>query len=408
MGRGVAVKPFQLLRHIEQRSDDRLLLHLLGKARLALDRLGERHRIGGVLRHHLAEPVDLAIRHLQHAADVAQHGARLQRPEGDDLRHLIAAVFALHVADHLVAAILAEVDVEVGHRHAVGIEEALEQQREAQRVDVGDGQRIGDQRAGARATARPDRNAMRLRPFDEVGHDQEVAGELHALDNAELELKPLAILLLGVAFGQPDRLEAHRQAFACLPAQFLHLGLLGIVARAGEARQDRRALLRIVGAAHGDLDGVVDRLRQVGEQHRHFGLALQVIVGRQPPAVVGGNHRALGDGDQRVMRVEIVARRKERLVGGDQRQFVAISEIDRRRLDAPVPIADALQLDIEPVAEDRLQLEQPAFGEIGVVEFQRHAHRAARAAGEADQPRRQLLQPGRSKRGSPRLRGLSR
>jgi hypothetical protein len=34
----------------------------------------------------------------------------------------------LHVADHLVAPVLAEVDVEVGHRHAFGIEEALEQQ----------------------------------------------------------------------------------------------------------------------------------------------------------------------------------------------------------------------------------------------------------------------------------------
>ena len=152
--RGVAVEPFQLLRHVEQRLDDRLLLGLLGKARLALDRLGEADRIGRVLRHHLAEPVDLAVGHLQHAADVAQHGARLQRAEGDDLRDLVAAVFLLDVADHLVAAVLAEVDVEVGHRDAVGIEEALEQQREAQRIDVGDGQRIGDQRAGARAAAR--------------------------------------------------------------------------------------------------------------------------------------------------------------------------------------------------------------------------------------------------------------
>ena len=86
--------------------------------------------------------------------------------------------FCLDVADHLFAAVLAEVDVEVGHRHAVRIEEALEQQREAQRIDVGDGQRIGDQRAGARAAARADRNVLRLRPFDEVGDDQEVARDI--------------------------------------------------------------------------------------------------------------------------------------------------------------------------------------------------------------------------------------
>jgi hypothetical protein len=51
-----------------------------------------------------------------------------KRAEGDDLRHLVAAVFALHVADHLFAAVHAEVDVEVGHRDPFGVQEALEQQ----------------------------------------------------------------------------------------------------------------------------------------------------------------------------------------------------------------------------------------------------------------------------------------
>ena len=96
--------------------------------RLAFDRLLQRDRLRRILRHELAELVDLPVRHLQHAADVAQHAARLQRAEGDDLRHLVAAVALLHVSDHLVAAVLAEVDVEVGHRHALGIQEALEQQ----------------------------------------------------------------------------------------------------------------------------------------------------------------------------------------------------------------------------------------------------------------------------------------
>src|SRR3546814_18597645 len=51
-----------------------------------------------------------------------------------DLADAVAAVFARDVVDHLVAAIHAEVDVEIGHRHAFGIEEALEQQVELQRV----------------------------------------------------------------------------------------------------------------------------------------------------------------------------------------------------------------------------------------------------------------------------------
>jgi len=40
--------------------------------------------------HQLGQLVDLAIGHLQHAPDVAQHAARLQGAEGDDLGDLIA------------------------------------------------------------------------------------------------------------------------------------------------------------------------------------------------------------------------------------------------------------------------------------------------------------------------------
>ena len=165
VGRGVAGQAFEALRDVEGARHHRVLVAKRLQLRLALDRLRQRHRRGRILRHQFGQLVDLAVRHLQHAADVAQHAARLQRAEGDDLRHLVAAVALLHVVDHLVAAVLAEVDVEVRHRHALGIEEALEQQAEADRIEIGDGQRIGDQRARARAAARPDRNVLRPWPI---------------------------------------------------------------------------------------------------------------------------------------------------------------------------------------------------------------------------------------------------
>ena len=172
---GVAVEAFQLLRDLQQARHHRLAVARLLQLGLALDGLRQRDGIGRIVGHQLAELVDLAVGHLQHAADVAQHGARLQLAVRDDLRDAVGAVLVLHVADHLVAAVLAEVDVEVRHRHALGIEEPLEQQAEAQRIEIGDGERPGDDRAGARAAARPDRNAVGLGPLDEVGHDQEVA-----------------------------------------------------------------------------------------------------------------------------------------------------------------------------------------------------------------------------------------
>ena len=63
-----------------------------------------------------------------HARDVAHDGARLHRAEGDDLRDVLAAVLAGDVVDDLAAPPLAEVDVDVGQRHALGVEEPLEDQ----------------------------------------------------------------------------------------------------------------------------------------------------------------------------------------------------------------------------------------------------------------------------------------
>ena len=115
--------------------------------------------LAGFIGISLAQPIDLAIGHLQDAPDIAAHGARLQLSEGDDLRDVVPAVVRLHIVDHFVAPVLAEIDIEVRHRHAVGIEKALEQELEAQRIEIGDGERIGDERACTRAASRTHRNS---------------------------------------------------------------------------------------------------------------------------------------------------------------------------------------------------------------------------------------------------------
>ena len=162
VGGRVPRQPFEALRDVEGAGDHGVLVAKRLQLRFARNRRRQRHRRRGILRHQLRQLVDLPVGHLQHAPDVAQHAARLQRAEGDDLRDLVAAVALLHVVDHLAAAVLAEIDVEVRHRHALGIEEALEQQAEADRIEVGDRQRIGDQRAGARAAARARRECLSI------------------------------------------------------------------------------------------------------------------------------------------------------------------------------------------------------------------------------------------------------
>ena len=337
-----------------------------------------------VLRHQLGQLVDLAIGHLQHAADVAQHAARLQGAEGDDLRHLIAAVALLHVADHLVAAVLAEVDVEVGHRHALGIEEALEQQAEADGIEIGDGERIGDQRARARAAAGPDRNALRLRPFDEVGNDQEVAGIFHALDDAELEFQPLAVLVLGVALGEPLRGEPAGEALLGLPAQFG--GLVDLAVR----RRPRSAAGSACASSAGRRSARRSRpWRPSPPANRQtiqaFPARLEAMLDRELAPVALREQAALGDADQRVVRFVVLRGGEIGLVGGDQRQALGVGELDQRRLGGALAgTAVALQFDIEAVAEQLEQRLQARAGEMALPGGERAVERAAGPAGERD------------------------
>ncbi len=200
------IEPLQLLRHLQQPPHHLVRVSCFLEFRFTLDRLIERHRVGGIVRHQLAQPVHLPIRHLQNAAHVAQHRARLQFPVCDDLRNPIRAILLLNVADHLIALVLAEVDVEVRHRHTFRVEKPLKQQAEPQRIEIGDRQRIRNQRTRTRTAPRPHRNAVRLRPLDEVGHDEKVAGKLHLRDDVDLEREARPVVLLAKARRQRHNL----------------------------------------------------------------------------------------------------------------------------------------------------------------------------------------------------------
>ena len=161
------------------------------------------HRLGD----ELGQPVAGAVVEAEHPRGVAGGVAREHLAEGHDLGHRLLAVLVRDVAHDALAALHREVDVDVRHRHPLGVEEALEQQVVGERVDLGDVERVGDDRAGRRAAPRPDGDAVVLGELDEVPDDQEVGVEAHPPDHLELHLQPL------------DRLGRRRVAVA--PAQAL-------------------------------------------------------------------------------------------------------------------------------------------------------------------------------------------
>jgi hypothetical protein len=235
--------------------------------------------MGRVLRHQLGELVDLAERHFEHPADIAQDSAGQERAEGDDLRHPVCAVALTDIGDHFVAALLAEVDVEIRHRHPLGIEEPFEQEAEPQRIEIGDGERPGDHRARARAAPRPDRNPLRLRPLDEVGDDEEIAGEGHVDDDIELVGEALLVVFLDASGRETVRRKARAQALARLAPELLFLVDRGASGH-GKARQDRLSRQRSISAAHRDLDAGLRRFGKIGEELDHLGAGLEPMLGR--------------------------------------------------------------------------------------------------------------------------------
>ena len=333
---------------------------------------------------HLAQPVDLAVGHLQHPAHIADDGARLELAEGDDLGDAVAPVFALDVTDDLVAALLAEIDVEVRHRHAVGVQEALEQQPEAQRVEIGDLERPGHCGAGARTPPRPHRNALPLRPLDEIGDDEEITGEAHIDDDVELVGEALAIGR-GV---DPQPGEAPGETVGGVGAQFR-----GFVAprggETGQGRQQRVARLDAESATPGDRQRVVAGFRQVAEQRPHVRRGLEMVLRSHAGTVALRHIGAVGDAQQGVVRLMHVGGGEKGVVGGDQRQAGLVSEREqaglRRRLAFE---AVALDFHVETARKDRRELVEAMARGVVLAGREKAADRPRHAARQRDQPLR--------------------
>ena len=139
--RVVADEALERLREVDDLAHERVGVVGLLELGAGLEAVGEVDL--RPFRDQLRDPVDLAVRDLQHAAGVADGGAGEHRAEGDDLRDAVAPVLLLDVVDDAVAAGDGEVDVHVGHGLAARVEEALEEEVVRDRVDVGDLERVG-------------------------------------------------------------------------------------------------------------------------------------------------------------------------------------------------------------------------------------------------------------------------
>ena len=102
--------------------------------------------------HRLRQPVHLRQIQPQRLADVAQRRARAIADHRRRQRRAVAAVFPIDVLDHLLAALMLEVDVDVGRLVALAGNEALEHSISmSEGVDRGDAEAVADGGVGGGA-----------------------------------------------------------------------------------------------------------------------------------------------------------------------------------------------------------------------------------------------------------------
>jgi hypothetical protein len=385
-----AHEPLELFRRIDQLLNLRSALVGLLQRRGILQGLIDGHADGG--RHQFRDAVYVAVGHVQRAPHVLDGRLRRHGVERDDLRHLLPPVLARDIFDHLAAPVLAEVHIDIRHRHALRIQKALEEQHILQRIDIRDLHRIGHQRPRCRSAPRPHRYPVIARVLDEVPHDQEISRVVHLLDDAHFEVQTGFVLVEGRAehsaqFEAPDRrLQTLLQALA---TDFLKVAVDRVPRRNRKFRKRIVHFVQLQVTALGKLHRAFHDLWRVREKLLHLRGRFHVeLIGIEfePLRIVDRRQRLYAQQD--FMRVRVILAQIVAVVGGHQRNVQLFLQTEQVRLNLLLQL-QALILNLEeeiPPAEDVLILRRRRARRLVLIRHQVLAQLAREAAGKPDQP----------------------
>ena len=170
-----------------------------------------------VPRHQLCHRIHSSIRHPHHPTHIANGRTGRQSAEGDDLCHMVRAIFAGHIVNHLLPTLVAKVNIKVRHRHPLRVQKPLKQQIVLHGVNICNANTIGSNGPGAGATPRSHRYTLILGVLHKIYHDQVIVSVTHLLYGVQLILQPLCIGL-----GRVLAIAAHHT----LPAQLLKVSVV--------------------------------------------------------------------------------------------------------------------------------------------------------------------------------------
>ena len=258
--------------------------------------------------HQLGHGIRFGVGHVQHPAHVPDGGPGGHGAEGDDLGHMVVAVFAADIVHHLAPAGVAEVHVDIRHGDTLRVQEPLKIQAVLHGVDVRDAQAVGHHAAGGGAAARAHRDPRALGIVDEVLDDKEIVREAHFPDHVQLIVQ---LPVIGGVF-----------AVACPEATLAQLPQIGggvVPLRQLELRQVILAEGEVKLAPVGNALGVLHGVGITGEQLLHLLRGADVeIPGLIAHAVFIVNGLAGLDAQQHVVAFGVLLPEIVGVVGADQ------------------------------------------------------------------------------------------
>ena len=272
------------------------------------------HRLAHAAPHDAGQRGGDVLRQAHGLADLAHGAAAAIGDDGGGEAGAVPAVALVDVLDDLLAALMLEIDVDVGRLLAFLGDEALEEKVDGVGIDVGDAEAVADRGIGSRAAAlAEDRLVAGAGEIHDVVDGEEVGGDGQPFDEREL-----------MDDGGPD---LSRNAFGItlggsLPGEGLEM-LLG-------RRADRDGFVGIFVAklVEGKAAGVGDRERaghgllMALEEAQHLGGRLQMALGIGLEAVAGrGDGAFLANAGEDILQGTAVGMVIEDVVGGDERGF---------------------------------------------------------------------------------------
>ncbi|GIW19848.1 MAG: hypothetical protein KatS3mg065_0144 [Chloroflexota bacterium] len=318
----------------------------MGEAAVGLEVAADHDRV--VRLDRLRHPVDEGAREAEGEADLPDRRAG---PVGDDVADhagVLGPVSLVDVLDDLLPPGRREVDVDVRVRRPALVDEALEEEVVADRVDPGDAEDVGDDGIGG--TPPPlGRDPPPAGEGHEVPADEEELGEPGPFDDVELvgEL-PDDGRGEGVV-APPGSLpaEARKVAEGGLPGRDREareaVSLEAEVDRTGRGELGRRSEARPPGAGDGRR---VRRGREGGELRLRLQVALPARASKGAEGVEGST---VADGRQDVVELAVLGPGVVDVVRDDDRQAELVGEADGLG-DSPVVVGEEMVVQLEEEA----------------------------------------------------------